>query len=60
VQHLRAWIDLPGLRLVKLFIDRAYKKKADDLLKLGSHQIKMVTATYTGHATVSPVYYRPI
>jgi len=52
VQHLRAWIDLPGLRHEKLFIDRPCKKRADDLLKLSRHQLKMVTAIYTGHAPV--------
>jgi len=36
-QHLRAWIDLPGLRHGKLFIDRPCRKRADDLLKLGRH-----------------------
>ena len=33
VQHLRAWIDLPGLRHGKLFIDGPCKKRSDDLLK---------------------------
>jgi len=51
-QHLRAWIDLPGLRHGKLFIDRPCKKRADDLLKLGRHQLKMAIAIYTGHAPV--------
>ena len=49
---LRAWIDLPGLRHGKLFIGRPCKKRADDLLKLGRHQLKMATAIYTGHAPV--------
>jgi len=52
MQHLRAWIGLPGLRHAKLFIGRPCKKRADDLLKLSSHQLKMVTAIYTGHAPV--------
>ena len=52
VQHLRVWTDLPGLRHGKLFIDRRCKKRADDLLKLSRHQIKMATAIYTGHAPV--------
>jgi len=52
VQHLRAWIDLPGLRHGKLFKDRPCKKRADDLLKLSRHQLKMVTAIYTGHVPV--------
>jgi len=53
VQHLRAWIDLPGLRHGKLFIGGPCKKRADDLLKLSRHQLKMVTAIYTGHAPVT-------
>ena len=52
VQHVRAWIDLQGLRHSKLFIDRPCKKRADDLLKLSRHQIKMVTMIYSGHAPV--------
>jgi hypothetical protein len=51
-QHLRAWIDLSGLRYGKLFIDRPCKDRADDLLKLGRHQLKMTIAIYTGHAPV--------
>jgi hypothetical protein len=51
-QHLRAWIDLPGLRHGKLFIDRPCKKRAEDLLKLSRHQLKMAIAIYTGHAPV--------
>ena len=39
-QHLRTWIDLPGLKHGKLFIDKPCKKRADDLLKLGGHQLK--------------------
>jgi len=50
VQHFRAGIGLPVLRDGKLFIGRPCKK--DDLLKLSRHQIKMVTAIYTGHAAV--------
>ena len=52
VQHFRAWIDLPGLRHGKLFIGGPCKKRADDLLKLSRHQLKTVTAIYTGHAPV--------
>jgi hypothetical protein len=44
--------DLPGHRHGKLFIGRQCKKRADDLLKLGSHQLRMVVAVITGHATV--------
>jgi len=52
MQHLRACIDLPGLRHGKLYIGGQCKKRADDLLKLGRHQLKIVTAIYTGHAPV--------
>ena len=52
MQRLRAWIDLPDLRHGKLYIGRPCKKKADDILKLSSQQLKMVTAIYTGHAPV--------
>jgi len=52
VQHLRAWINLPYLRHGKLFIGRPCKKKTDNLLKLSRHQLKMVTAIYTGHTPV--------
>jgi len=31
---------------------RRYKKRADDLLKLSRHQLKMVVAILTGHAPV--------
>jgi len=57
VQHLRAWTDLPGLRHGKLFIGRPCKKKADNLLKLSRHQLKMVTVIYTGHASVRGCLY---
>jgi len=52
MQHLRAWIDQPGLRHGKLFIGRPCKKRADNLLKLSGHQLKRVSAIYTGHAPV--------
>jgi len=52
VQHLRACIDLPGLRHGKLIIDIPCKIRADDLLKLGRNQLKMAIAIYTGHAPV--------
>ena len=35
-----------------VFRDRPCKKRADDLLKLSRHQLKMVTAILTGHAPV--------
>jgi hypothetical protein len=43
---------VPGCRHGKLFIGRPYKKRADDLLKLGRHQLKMAFAILTGHAPV--------
>jgi len=52
VQHYRAWRDLPGHRHGKLFIGRPCKKRADDLLKLNRHQLRMVAAIFTGHAPV--------
>jgi len=52
VQHLRAWIDLPGLRHGKLFIGGPCNKRADDLLRISRHQLKMVIAIYTGQAPV--------
>jgi hypothetical protein len=51
-QHHNAWRDLPGHRHGKLFIGRLCKKRADDLLKLSRHQLKMVVAILTGHAPV--------
>jgi len=57
MQHRRAWIDLPGLKHGKLFIDRPCKKRADDLLKLGRHQLKMATAIYAGHVPVRGCLY---
>jgi len=49
VQHHNAWRDMPGLRYGKLFIGRPCNKRADDLLKLSRHQLKMVIAILTVH-----------
>jgi hypothetical protein len=49
---LSTWKDMSGCRHVKLFTGRPSKKRADDLLKLGRHQLKMVVAILTGHAPV--------
>jgi hypothetical protein len=49
-QHHSAWRDLPGQKHGKLFIGRPCKKRADDLLQLSRHQIKMVVAIFIGHA----------
>jgi len=43
---------VPGCRHGKLFIGRPCKKRADDLHKLGRHQLKMAVAILTGHAPV--------
>jgi hypothetical protein len=43
---------MPGCRYGKLFIGRPFKKRADDLLKLGRHQLKMADAILPGHAPV--------
>jgi hypothetical protein len=41
---------MPGCRHIKLFISRLCKKRADDLLKLNRHQLKMSVAFLTRHA----------
>jgi hypothetical protein len=51
-QHFSTWKVRPGCRHGKLFIGRLCKKTADDLLKLGRHQLKIVVAILTGHAPV--------
>ena len=43
---------MPGHRHGKLFIGRPCKERADDLFKLRRHQLKMVAAILTGHASV--------
>jgi hypothetical protein len=51
-QHLKTCKDMSGCRHSKLFIGRLCKKRADDLLKLNRHQIKLAVAFLTGHAPV--------
>jgi hypothetical protein len=51
-QHHRHWRDVPGHKHVKLFISGPCKKRAEDLLKLSRHQLRMVVAILTGHAPV--------
>jgi ribonuclease HI len=51
-QHFCTWKDLTGHRHGKLFIRGPCKKRADDLLKLGRHQLRMVVATLNGQAPV--------
>jgi hypothetical protein len=49
-QHSSTWKIVPGCRHGKLFIGRPCKKRAEDLLKLGRHQLKAAVAILTGHA----------
>jgi hypothetical protein len=51
-RHHSAWRDLPGHRHGKLFIGGPRKKRADDLLKLSRHQLKMVVAIRTHLCTM--------
>jgi len=50
--HFSTSKDMPGCGHGKFFIVRPSKKRADDLLKLGRHQLKTVVAILTGHAPV--------
>jgi hypothetical protein len=38
--------------MASFFISRSCKKRAEDLLKLGRHQLKMIVAILTGHAPI--------
>jgi hypothetical protein len=51
-QHSKTWKYAPGCRHGKLFIGRPCKKRADDLLKLDRHQLKMAFANLIGRAPV--------
>jgi ribonuclease HI len=51
-QHYNIWKDLPGCKHGKLFIGRTRKKSAEDPLKLGRHQLKVIEEILTGHAPV--------
>jgi hypothetical protein len=51
-EHYNAWKDLPGQRHGKHFVGKPCKKRADDLLKLSRHLLKMTAAIFTGHAPV--------
>jgi hypothetical protein len=46
------WKDLPGNTHGRLFIGRPCKRRAEDLLKLSRHLLKMAVAVLTGHAAV--------
>jgi hypothetical protein len=43
---------MPGCKHGKLFIGRPCKKRADNLLKLDRHQLKLTAAILTEHAPV--------
>jgi hypothetical protein len=51
-QYYSAWKNLPSHRHGKLFIGRPCKGRAEDLLKLSRHQLKMAVVVLTGHAPV--------
>jgi hypothetical protein len=51
-QHLCTWRDLTGHRHGKLFISGPCRKRADNLLRLSRHQLKMAVAILTRHAPV--------
>jgi hypothetical protein len=51
-QHHSTWRDLPGHRHGKLFTGKPCKKRADDLLRLSRHLLRLTVAIFTGHAPV--------
>jgi hypothetical protein len=51
-QHFNTWKNCARLQTWQVFIGRPCKKRADDLLKLGRHQLKMAVAILTGHGPV--------
>jgi hypothetical protein len=51
-QHFSTWKVTPDCRHGKHFIGKPCKKRADEQLKLGRHQLKMAVAILTGHAAV--------
>jgi hypothetical protein len=55
-QHSSTWKTAQGCRHGKFFMERPCKKRADDLLKLGRHQLKMAVATLTGHLQIMGLY----
>ena len=61
-QHFSTWKVTPGCRYGKLFIGRPCKKRADDLLKLGMHQLKMAVAILTRRCSCkrTPANYGPV
>jgi hypothetical protein len=55
-QHHRHWRDVPGYKHGKLFISGPCKKRAEDLLKLSRHHLRMVVAILTGHTLMRTHY----
>jgi hypothetical protein len=51
-QHSCTWRDLTGHRHGKHFISGPCRRRADNLLKLSRHELKMVVVVLTGHAPV--------
>jgi hypothetical protein len=51
-QHRTTCNNLPGHRHDKLFISGPCKKRAEHLLKLSRHQLRLVVALLIGHAPV--------
>jgi hypothetical protein len=51
-RHHNAWRDLPGHRYGKLFRGKPRKKRADDLLKLSRHILRLTVAIFMGHVPV--------
>ena len=51
-QHFKSLENCARLQTLQVFRGRTCKKRADDLLKLGRHQLKMAVAILTGHAAV--------
>jgi hypothetical protein len=52
LQNFTTWTHKPVCKHGKLFIARPCKKRADDLLKLDRHKLKLIAGIYTGHAAV--------
>jgi len=51
-QHFTTRTHTPGCKHDKLFTGRQCKKRADDLLKLDRHQLKLIAGILTGRAAV--------
>jgi hypothetical protein len=51
-QYFTTWTHKPGYKHGKLFTGGPCKKRADDLLKLDRHQLRLIAGTLTGHPPV--------